>query len=167
MASSSSSSFSGSKAYSYDVFLSFRGEDTRNSFTDHLYERLNRAGVRTFRDDEEMKRGEILKHAIKNAIKKSRASIVILSKNYATSTWCLDELLLILEQRRDNNHFVLPVFYGVEPSNVRKHEGSFTIEMKSFSTWTCDNVYMWKAALREIADLTGEVVSGYEPMSLV
>ncbi|KAM0031146.1 putative TIR domain-containing protein [Helianthus debilis subsp. tardiflorus] len=109
MASSTSSS-SGDKPCSYDVFLSFSGEDTRNSFTDHLYHKLIQAGIHTFRDNEEINRGEKLKSEFKEAIKESRASIVVLSENYATSTWCLDELLLILEQRRECNHFVLPVF---------------------------------------------------------
>ncbi|KAD6455164.1 hypothetical protein E3N88_09870 [Mikania micrantha] len=38
----SSSSFTGS---SDDVFLSFRGEDTRHSFTDHLNHKLIQAGI--------------------------------------------------------------------------------------------------------------------------
>ncbi|KAI9215660.1 hypothetical protein POPTR_T002968v4 [Populus trichocarpa] len=32
----------------YDVFLSFRGEDTRKTFTDHLYTALVQAGIHTF-----------------------------------------------------------------------------------------------------------------------
>ncbi|XP_039059053.1 disease resistance protein RPV1-like [Hibiscus syriacus] len=42
----------------YDVFLSFRGEDTRKNFTDHLYDALNRSGIITFRDDPKMDAGE-------------------------------------------------------------------------------------------------------------
>ncbi|KAI3670882.1 hypothetical protein L1987_87527 [Smallanthus sonchifolius] len=132
----------GDKACSYDVFLSFRGEDTRHSFIYHLYDRLKRARICTFRDDEEISRGEELKPEIQGAIKESKASIVVLSKNYATSTWCLDELSLILEQRRECNHFVIPVFCDVEPTDVRNQKGSYAIEVKPSSRWTYDNVYV-------------------------
>ncbi|KAJ6978678.1 TMV resistance protein N isoform X2 [Populus alba x Populus x berolinensis] len=50
-----SSRFSNCK---YQVFLSFRGEDTRKNFTDHLYKALVDAGIHTFRDDDEIRRGE-------------------------------------------------------------------------------------------------------------
>ncbi|KAM0007316.1 putative TIR domain, P-loop containing nucleoside triphosphate hydrolase [Helianthus debilis subsp. tardiflorus] len=164
MASSSSSGVmvsSGDKAFSYDVFLSFRGEDTRHSFTDHLYHKLIQAGICTFRDDKEINRGEELKPEIEKAIKASRSSIVVLSENYATSTWCLDELLLILQQRRECNHFVLPVFYYVKPTDVRKNRQKFYIKVKKTSSrWTHHNVEQWRTALRQVGDLTGFELSG-------
>ncbi|KAK9266081.1 hypothetical protein L1049_021427 [Liquidambar formosana] len=49
----SSCSFS-SHRWSYDVFLSFRGEDTRKNFTDHLYSALKSAGINTFSDNDEL-----------------------------------------------------------------------------------------------------------------
>ncbi|CAI9293457.1 unnamed protein product [Lactuca saligna] len=168
MASASSSSSSSSllnHTSCHDVFLSFRGEDTRNSFTDHLYAALKRAGVRTFRDNDNIDRGQELKPEIERAIKESRASIVVLSEKYANSRWCLDELVLILEQRRSFNHFVLPVFYHVDPSDVRNQRQSFTINVEEGvegSKWTEYNVNRWKAALAEVADLTGMVYSGSE-----
>ncbi|XP_023731999.1 disease resistance protein RPV1 [Lactuca sativa] len=169
MASASSSSSSSSSLLNHtcchDVFLSFRGEDTRNSFTDHLYAALKRAGVRTFRDNDNIDRGQELKPEIERAIKESRASIVVLSEKYANSRWCLDELLLILEQRLSFNHFVLPVFYHVDPSDVRNQRRSFAIEVEEGvegSKWTEYNVNRWKAALADVADLTGMVYSGSE-----
>ncbi|XP_056176843.1 disease resistance protein L6-like [Syzygium oleosum] len=42
----------------YEVFLSFRGSDTLATFTDHLYTRLEDAGIRTFKDDEILHKGE-------------------------------------------------------------------------------------------------------------
>ncbi|CAH1449176.1 unnamed protein product [Lactuca virosa] len=163
MASCSSSSITTSaNAYRYDVFLSFRGEDTRDSFTDHLYDALKRAGIGTFRDNEEINRGERLKPEIESAVKESRASIVVLSKNYATSTWCLDELLLILAQRRECSHFVLPVFYHIDPSDVRNQNETFAIEVQASSRWTNHNVNLWKKALKEVADLAGMVLCGPE-----
>ena len=87
---SPSSSFSSGRKWKYDVFLSFRGEDTRKSFTDHLYTTLKQKGIFTFRDDEELERGKPIKPELLEAIEESLYAIVILSKNYAYSTWCLD-----------------------------------------------------------------------------
>ncbi|CAL5416800.1 unnamed protein product [Camellia sinensis] len=41
--------------WSYDVFLSFRGEDTSKNFTDHLYAALVQAAIHTFMDDDELR----------------------------------------------------------------------------------------------------------------
>ncbi|KAK9054866.1 hypothetical protein SSX86_025945 [Deinandra increscens subsp. villosa] len=145
----------------FEVFLSFRGEDTRHAFTDHLYHAFIRAGLRTFRDNDEIGRGKELKPEIEAAIIRSRASVVILSENYANSRWCLDELWLILDQRRRKcGRFVLPVFYHVEASDVRSQQKSFAIEIEDGSKWTMDNVTRWKAALTEVSNLTGVVISG-------
>ncbi|KAI5336263.1 hypothetical protein L3X38_015530 [Prunus dulcis] len=56
----------------YDVFLSYRGEDTRKGFTDHLYRALEQAGFHTFRDDDEIKRGANIAAEIQRAIQESR-----------------------------------------------------------------------------------------------
>ncbi|KAJ0751994.1 putative TIR domain-containing protein [Helianthus annuus] len=98
----------------FDLFLSFRGEDTRHNFTDHLYHALLGAGLCTFRDNDEIDRGQQLKPEIQTAIIESRAYIVVLSQNYANSIWCLDELCLILEcihQMSGTKEEVLFVFW--------------------------------------------------------
>ncbi|KAM7470251.1 hypothetical protein LguiA_008434 [Lonicera macranthoides] len=107
----------------YDVFLSFRGEDTRKTFTDHLYTALVQQGFRTFRDNNETKIGENLKSELEKAISQSKISIIVISKDYTSSTWCLDELVTILEKRRSSGHAVLPVFYDMDPSQVRMQTG--------------------------------------------
>uniref|UniRef100_A0A5B6YU28 TIR domain-containing protein n=1 Tax=Davidia involucrata TaxID=16924 RepID=A0A5B6YU28_DAVIN len=40
-----------------NMFLSFRGENTRHNFTDRLYSDLVRNDIRTFRDEEELEQG--------------------------------------------------------------------------------------------------------------
>ncbi|KAG5550623.1 hypothetical protein RHGRI_015536 [Rhododendron griersonianum] len=109
---------------SYHVFLSFRGKDTRKTFTDHLYTALGEAGFHTFKDDDGIRKGEDIKSEIAKAIRESRISIIVFSKNYASSTWCLEELVMILKHKT-LGHIVLPVFYDVDPSEVRKQIGSF------------------------------------------
>ncbi|KAK9074069.1 hypothetical protein SSX86_006666 [Deinandra increscens subsp. villosa] len=154
--------------YVYDVFLSFRGADTRNSFTDHLYNAFLDAGIKTFLDDEEIETGEPLKPELESAIKSSRASIIVLSTNYASSTWCLDELVLILEQNTKFNQIVIPIFFDVEPTDVRKQQSSFGEAManhkvkmetetnaEKISEW-CERIESWKKALTQVADLKGK-----------
>ncbi|KAL7257871.1 hypothetical protein ACSBR1_004062 [Camellia fascicularis] len=154
----------------YHVFLSFRGEDTRKAFTDHLYTALLGSGFRTFRDNDGIERGENVKSELDNAIRESRSSIIVFSKDYASSRWCLDELVMILEHKRTSGHLILPVFYDVDPSQVRKQMGSFaeafgrhearfmgeTNERKK--EYLRKKVEGWRAALREVADLAGMVL---------
>ncbi|GMP63298.1 hypothetical protein CsSME_00025037 [Camellia sinensis var. sinensis] len=151
---------------SYDVFLSFRGEDTRKTFTDHLCTALVHAGFHTFRDDDGIERGENIKLELNKAIQESKISIVVFSEDYASSSWCLDELVMILERRRTVGHVVLPVFYHVDPSHVRKqkksfkeaftrHEERFRAEASERKVEWIGKVEEWKAALREAANLAG------------
>ena len=83
-----STSSSSTPWWKYDVFLSFRGVDTRRSFTDHLYDALKRKGVLTFRDDEKLERGKSISQELLNAKEESRFAIIIFSRNYASLTWC-------------------------------------------------------------------------------
>ncbi|BBH09916.1 Putative disease resistance TIR-NBS-LRR class protein [Prunus dulcis] len=121
---SSSPSSSSSSSPPYDVFLSFRGEDTRTNFTDHLHEALVRKGIRTFIDGE-LVRGEEISPALVKAIEESRISLIVFSENYASSRWCLDELVKILQCKESKQQVVLPIFYKVDPSDVRHQRSSY------------------------------------------
>ncbi|EEF38920.1 disease resistance protein RPV1 [Ricinus communis] len=126
MTSSSSlrSSSSASPKTSYDVFLSFRGADTRNNFTSHLYAALRQENIKTSIDNN-LTRGEEIEPSLMKVIEESEISVVIFSKGYASSPWCLDELVKILECRETMQHRVLSVFYYVDPSDVEEQTGDF------------------------------------------
>jgi hypothetical protein len=136
------------------VFLSFRGEDTRDNFTAHLYHALRMKGINTFIDDDELKRGEKISPALLKAIEVSRISIVVFSQNYASSKWCLDELVKIVETE---GQMVLPVFYKVDPSDVRHQKNRYEDALaKHAERFNNDlKVQSWKAALRQVANLSG------------
>ncbi|XP_030957602.1 TMV resistance protein N-like [Quercus lobata] len=141
----------------YQVFLSFRGEDTRTNFTDHLYVALKGKGIITFRDEEELKKGERISELFK-AIEESQFAIIILSKNYASSTWCLDELAKIIKCKDEIGLKVLPVFYDVSPSIVRKQietfEQAFIDHQKRFED-NIEKVETWRDTLKKVADIKG------------
>ena len=145
----------------YDVFLSFRGEDTRKSFADHLYTALNGKRIHTFRDEEEIRMGEALAPAISKAIKGSRVFVVIFSKNFADSGWCLNELDEIMECRRKTGRIVYPIFYHVDPSHVRKQEGDygtpFSLYEENADKEKMAKIKRWKAALREALSVMGMI----------
>jgi hypothetical protein len=154
--------------WDHDVFLSFRGEDTRKNFTDHLYSALEGVGIRTFRDDKELRRGETISTELLNAIRGSKISIVVFSRGYASSKWCLDELVEIVRCKNTIGRTLLPIFYHVDPSNVRKQEGTFAEAFakheEQFHTHM-ERVWEWKKALIEAANCSGwdleRVANGY------
>uniref|UniRef100_A0A2N9GIH7 ADP-ribosyl cyclase/cyclic ADP-ribose hydrolase n=1 Tax=Fagus sylvatica TaxID=28930 RepID=A0A2N9GIH7_FAGSY len=155
-AGSSSSTVSGGGEY--EVFLSFRGKDTRKSFTDYLYHDLDYAGIRTFRDNEELRVGEEIGPALLKAIKESKISIPIFSRDYASSKWCLRELAKMVECHNDDTmkQKILPIFYDVEPFDVRHQTGSYEEAFRQHKNdFDQEIVQGWKKAMRVVGQMKG------------
>ena len=155
---SSSSSSSSCPQWKYNVFLSFCGVDTRMNFTDHLYTALKQKGIITFRDDEKLERGKYISIELLKAIEESKYAIIVLSTNYAFSKWCLIELAKIVECMKKSRLTVLPVFYHVDPSDVRNQRGTFTEAFAKHEEDTkvnIEDVQAWKAALKDVGHLSG------------
>ncbi|KAH9782909.1 Disease resistance-like protein DSC1 [Citrus sinensis] len=150
---------SSSSCANYEVFLNFRGEDTRKSFTCYLYDKLYEGKkIKTFIDDEGLRRGDEISPALLNAIQGSKISVVIFSKDYASSKWCLNELVKILECKNTNGQIIIPFFYGVSPSDVRHQNGTFGDrfdELKKQFKDKQEMVQKWRDALTETSHLAG------------
>ncbi|KAK2379235.1 TMV resistance protein N [Trifolium repens] len=143
--------------FTHDVFLSFRGE-TRYSFTDHLYHSLLRQGINVFRDDQKLKIGDKIGPFLLQAIEASRISVVVLCKDYASSSWCLDELVKIVDCYENNKKPVFVIFYKVEPSDVRHQKNSYRKAMiKHEERFGSDSekVKAWRLALNRVCALSG------------
>ncbi|XP_028800271.1 TMV resistance protein N-like [Neltuma alba] len=141
--------------WKYHVFLSFRGEDTRNSFTGHLHAALERRGIITFIDDK-LRKGEDISQELLQAIEGSLVSIVILSPDYASSCWCLAELQKILESKRSLGREVVPLFFNIDPSHVRHQRGTIGDAFESHrERFADDKVQGWRDALHEVANISG------------
>jgi hypothetical protein len=153
------SSFSPSTPpYRYDAFLSFYGEDTRKSFTDHLHAALKHKGINVFRDDEKLERGKYISDELLKAIQESMYAIVVISENYAFSRWCLFELTQIIECMRDMRLTVLPIFYHVDPSHIRNQTETFAEAFASHEKDTevhIDMIQKWRAALIKVGKISG------------
>ncbi|XP_031257654.1 TMV resistance protein N-like [Pistacia vera] len=132
-----------------------RGEDTRENFTSHLYAALYSKKIKTFIDSYDLERGDEISQALLNAIEESKIAVIIFSKGYATSRWCLEELAKIIEGKKAED-LILPVFYHADPSDIRNQKGSFE---KAFvrhkEKQSSETVMRWRNALTKAANLSG------------
>ncbi|KAL8258354.1 hypothetical protein R6Q59_030395 [Mikania micrantha] len=145
---------SSSQSWEYDVFVSFRGEDTRKTFTDYLYSALVYRQINTYRDDKTLPRGESMIPSLFKSIQNSRIAIIIFSKNYAASSWWLDELAFIMKNRDERGQIVIPIFYDVEPSEVREQTGHYREALDNLE-FKYNKVQSWREALTWAGGLSG------------
>ncbi|XP_010496572.1 PREDICTED: disease resistance protein RML1B isoform X2 [Camelina sativa] len=147
-----------SRTWRYSVFPSFHGQDVRKTFLSHLRRQFNSKGITMF-DDQDIERSQTIAPALIEAIKESRISIVVLSKNYASSSWCLNELVEILKCK----NLVMPIFYQVDPSHVRKQIGDFGRAFKkSCASTTKEEKQRWIQALIDVSNIAGEHLLNWE-----
>ena len=148
---------SSSTTCKYDVFLNFRGIDTRDGFTSYLYQALDLAEISTF-IDKKLERGEEISSALLQEIESSSIFVVIFSQNYAFSPYCLDELVKIIECKECIGRVVFPVFYKVDPTDVEELRGSYEkaiAEQETTLKVEKDKLERWKSALKKSANLSG------------
>ncbi|KAL3714775.1 hypothetical protein ACJRO7_006643 [Eucalyptus globulus] len=145
----------------FDVFLNFRGSDTRNTFTDCLYEFMNHKGIRIFRDEEMLGPGKNISEIL-GAVECSQIYIPIFSRGYTSSRWCLRELTCMLEcSCRSTRKDILPVFYDVEPSDVKLETELYNSALnKHEEELGCTEVKPWKDALTKVAGIKGWCLKG-------
>ncbi|KAJ0804600.1 putative TIR domain, P-loop containing nucleoside triphosphate hydrolase [Helianthus annuus] len=156
-----SSSYSSQLCKNYHVFLSFRGEDTRKTFVDYLYSTLEDRLISTYKDDVALPRGESIRPSLFKAIEGSRIAVVIFSEKYADSSWCLDELAHIMKCREERKLIVLPIFYCVDPSEVRKQKGKFEEAFAKHKIENNNKVESWRDALVRATE-----IAGWEPKNI-
>ena len=145
------------KKIKYDVFISFRGEDTRSNITSLIHSALCLKKIEAFIDEEDLKKGNEISPTLLKAIEESKLCLVILSEDYASSRWCLDELVHILQCKKTEGQVeVIPIFYKVDPSDVRKQQeiyaGAFAKLRKHFDD---KKLQEWRKALDKIGNLSG------------
>ncbi|WVZ23267.1 hypothetical protein V8G54_001811 [Vigna mungo] len=141
----------------HQVFLSFRGEDTRYTFTSHLYAALRRLQVKTYIDND-LERGDEISPSLLKAIQDAKVSVVVFSQNYASSRWCLDELVKITQCKNNTGQIIVPIFYHVDPTHVRHQTGSYAHAFASHEkrfVADLNRVQTWRLALTEVANISG------------
>ncbi|RID51018.1 hypothetical protein BRARA_H01710 [Brassica rapa] len=138
--------------WKHHVFPSFHGEDVRTNFLSHVLKELKSKAIDLFIDND-IERSKSIGPELIEAIKGSRIAIVFLSKNYASSTWCLNELVEIMTCRKE----------FVNPTHVKKQTGDFgKVFKKTCVGKTKDEIQRWKHALTEVAQIAGFHSSNWE-----
>ncbi|KAF3449650.1 hypothetical protein FNV43_RR10381 [Rhamnella rubrinervis] len=172
MEANPSSSSSSPPAKKFDVFLSFRGEDTRNNFTGHLSLALRKIGLfNIFKDDYALNKGKDIGPELIKAIEASQYAVVVLSENYATSSWCLRELAKVVECMGDSGR-IRTIFYHVNPSHVRNAASTDVQKQKESGFWKAleehannpshtEYVESWRNALVKVANQSGHPVEAH------
>ncbi|XP_048131563.1 disease resistance protein L6-like [Rhodamnia argentea] len=117
-------------------------------FANRLLAGLSNAGISVFRDEKEVGAAKEIDPTLVEAIGQSKTSIPIISLDYASSESCFMGLAKMLEWRDTRNHAIVPIFYGVDPSDI----GSFAKHNKRGINWHLDS---WKSALHRIGQLKG------------
>ncbi|PKI43571.1 hypothetical protein CRG98_036063 [Punica granatum] len=133
----------------YQVFLSFRGTDTRQGFADCLYHFLIDAGLRVFRDNEEIHQGEKIEEILR-AIDKSTICMPVFSKGYASSKWCLSELAEMVEKKKK----IMPIFYDVTPDDVKLKTPLYRTALQTQNGHKMEKK-RWENALKVVAKIKG------------
>ncbi|XP_054819307.1 uncharacterized protein LOC129318508 [Prosopis cineraria] len=142
----------------HDVFLSYRETKRSNIFVDNLYDALYESKIKAFKDVWSSGCREDFCPPVLRAIEESSIFVIVFSEYYAYSPWCLDTLARILDSIETNDKVVLPVFYDVDPSDVKYQTGSFGSALADHECKFMDSmekVQRWKLALSEVSHVHG------------
>nr|XP_007134215.1 hypothetical protein PHAVU_010G029000g [Phaseolus vulgaris]XP_007134216.1 hypothetical protein PHAVU_010G029000g [Phaseolus vulgaris]ESW06209.1 hypothetical protein PHAVU_010G029000g [Phaseolus vulgaris]ESW06210.1 hypothetical protein PHAVU_010G029000g [Phaseolus vulgaris] len=159
-----SSSSSSNLPRMYDVLINFNGEDIQRKFVSHLDSVLSAVGFTTFLNHPNADNPLHIQQPILNL---SRVAIVVFTKSYSQSTWCLHQLQQIIKWHQTYRRHVLPVYYEIQPSDVRLQMGDFGKAFKAtaeqaFSGQQLEHgMSRWSHALTKAANFFGWDESNY------
>ncbi|KAI9127391.1 hypothetical protein K1719_001950 [Acacia pycnantha] len=143
-------------ATKYDIFLNFRGEDTRDTFSSYLYEALCNANVHTFMDHK-LHKGDNISPILLKTIEESEISLIIFSKDYASSTWCMDELVHIMKCKDQYGRTVIPIFYNHDQERVQEWKNAL-MRSTNISGWDSKNIRLEPQLIKMIVkDILGKL----------
>ncbi|XP_039169696.1 disease resistance protein RUN1 [Eucalyptus grandis] len=138
----------------YQVFLSFRGPETRENLAQYLYDQLRRFGVEAFLDREEIRDGDCISRKIEEAIERSDVCVPIFSQDFASSAACLMEVAHMVKSGKK----ILPIFFFVKPCDVRYRRGTYRESFKIHRAKKYHSeliIREWEYALEKIAGFKG------------
>ncbi|KAL3749980.1 hypothetical protein ACJRO7_011022 [Eucalyptus globulus] len=146
-----------SSGSTYEVFLNFRGADTRHGFTNFLYRGMVGAGILVFRDSESFHVGEEIGAELLQAIENSKIYIPLFSANYASSCWCLRELAYMVEctSKSNGTKEILPIFLDVEPADVKLKTNLYKQTLSKRQKTLCIEAESWQKALIAVGKIKG------------
>lgn len=124
----------------------------------HLKAALERRGIRTFVDyilDE----GKEILPAITEVIEQSNIAVVVVSQNFHTSPWCLNELVKILKCQKKRGLSIFPIFWGIDARELREQSSPFVENIgqgeEGFKQENLHQVQRWRKALQAVGRIIG------------
>ncbi|ESW06224.1 hypothetical protein PHAVU_010G029700 [Phaseolus vulgaris] len=142
----------------YDVLINFNGEDIQRKFVSHLDSALSAVGLTTFLHHPNALNPTHIQQPILNLC---RVAIVVFTRTYSQSAWCLHQLQQIIKWHQTYYRHVLPVYYEIEPSDVRLQKGDFGEAFKATAQETFSRqqlehgISRWSHALTKAANFFG------------
>ncbi|XP_054782010.1 TMV resistance protein N-like [Prosopis cineraria] len=139
MGASASTSASSSQV-KYEIFIRFRGSDIRFGFLNNLTTALRGKQMDVYVDDR-LERGDEISLALEGAIEGSKIALA------------------------GNQQIVIPIFYDVDPTDVRHQKGTYA---KSFNDHgqrfkdNMDKLKMWRSVLKKTTALSGHHSSKFQ-----
>ncbi|XP_048636132.1 disease resistance-like protein DSC2 isoform X1 [Brassica napus] len=146
----------------HHVFPSFHGPDVRRGFLSYLLKELREKAIDVFIDND-IERSKLIGPELTEAIRGSLIAVVLISRNYASSTWCLNELVQIMKCWEEDKQTVEVIFYEVDPSDVKKQKGDFgAVFDRTCAEKSTEEVERWRKALHIVAQIAGYHTSNYD-----
>jgi len=148
----------------YDVLINFSGEEIKKKFVSHLDSALSAVGFTTFLHHENAVKSTHIQQPI---LELCRVAIIVFTKTYSESAWCLHQLQQIIQWHQTYSRHVLPIYYEIEPSDVRLQKGDFGKAFKATAHQTFsgqqleDAMSRWSHALTNAANIFGWDESNY------
>lgn len=145
----------------FEVFINHRGPDVKGSFAAHLEDALKSVGIHPFLDKSASKKGDLALKSIDYALEASKVHVAIVSKRYAESKYCLNELVDMLKSGKP----IIPIFYDVEPQHLRLAllSGPFAAAFEYHKNKGREKeVELWTNALSKLAEITGFQLRNYD-----
>ncbi|XP_017442548.1 disease resistance protein RUN1 isoform X1 [Vigna angularis] len=146
----------------YDVLINFNGEDIGRKFVSHLDSILSAVGLTTF-----LHHDNGVKSMNEPILNLYRVAIVVFTKTYSQSPWCLHQLQQIIQWHQTYSRHVLPVYYEIQPFDVRSQKGDFGKAFKKAAHQTFSQQQLehgmskWTHALTKAANFFGWNESNY------
>ncbi|KAH7430673.1 hypothetical protein KP509_08G008200 [Ceratopteris richardii] len=142
-----------STASDYDVFVCHLGRDTKLNVVSVLRGMLPSQDLTCFVHDEMEDEAEMKPHIVE-AIRKSKAYVILLSPDFGTSKRCLEEVLQIMNRRSALGTSsiippVLPIFYDVAPAIVRDQRSEY--DLRKVAGSTAEERGRWFEALEKLS----------------
>nr|GEW81932.1 RNA-directed DNA polymerase homolog [Tanacetum cinerariifolium] len=131
--------------------------DIIQSFVDHLFHDFKRKGIRAFKEDDHVHRGEERYPQVYRAIEQSRFLVVILSDGFASSPYCLRELVKIIEYKEkfQEKYEIIIVYHNCKPEMVVKEIENYEATFSKHEKLVKQDVSKWKEALIKAVSLPG------------